>query len=68
MLKVNISQSERFKSLLFFRLTILMIGAPGIGKSMLAKRLMTILLSLSPKAFLEVQMSQRITGGSFFCW
>lgn len=42
-------------------LHLLMIGPPGIGKSMLAKRLITILPDLTPKECLEVSMIYSIS-------
>jgi magnesium chelatase family protein len=48
---------------------ILLIGPPGIGKSMLARRLITILPKLTPKEALEVTMiysiSSKLSSGAF---
>lgn len=53
-----------------FRLNVLMIGCPGVGKSMLSKRLLTILPPLSSEELLEVNMvysiSENVRRKSFF--
>ena len=43
-------------------LTILMVGPPGSGKSMLAQRLPSILPPLAPKELLEVSMIASVAG------
>lgn len=45
--------------------SMLLIGPPGTGKSMLAKRLMSILPDLSELEMIDINIISSITGGTF---